>query len=824
MIRIKEAAGLFLAIFCFTHSIAQTTPPQIGKLSGQIVDAKNKPVEYATVTLLRTDSTVVNGDLTKENGSFIIEPTGTGNFIVRVNIIGFQERFIDKVQITAQDPDKKLGKITINATSQSLAEVNITGEKALMEMSIDKKVFNVEKNITSTGGSATDVLRNIPSLAVDVDGDILLRGKETTILIDGKPATLLGGDIASALQSLPSSSIQSVEVITNPSAKYDAQGMAGIINIITKRNNKFGMNGSASLGGGTRDKYNGAFSINLKNNRWNLFFNSNFRLNRNYQRTYNERFDSTGLFTSASYENNTRVHGGMFNTLGAEYTINEKTSVTLTQNINKMLWGNEGRTDFLYFFDGLQVSSQIRSSDNLASPISTSTSLDYKQKFSKPRQELTANITFARTDVFRESEYITNFYDKDEAVSQHQVIQKAPSGGGNTSLNGQADFTMPFLSKDGKLDAGWKSQLYWFASANSATVDTGAGFMPDPVLQNDFDYTQQIHALYTSIGDQKGKFGYQLGLRMEASKYEGTSSLIGDKVYTNAFLNLFPSTFLSYKTSNEDAVYVSYTRRINRPNFFQMMPYVDVSNPMDTSRGNPDLIPEFIHNSELNYSRQFKKGHNLMASAYLQYTENLIDRIRTFYEDNGTSSSMPQNLNKGITYGFELTGKTQINPAWDATVNFNFFQNEIYSGKGSSVLNNNGTSWFTKMNSNLKLPHNFSLQFSGTYEAPKVAAQGRVLEVYWLDIGIRKNLLNNQANIVLNVSDIFNTRKTTNTYDFPGAFQSIYRDRETRIANVTFTYRFGKSEMKSNGKRGKEQAPVKDRDKLKQGDGEQSGF
>ncbi|HRO44009.1 MAG TPA: TonB dependent receptor [Flavipsychrobacter sp.] len=817
----------FLLPFMVALPLGLYAQPAAGKITAKIVDAKNKPVAYATVTLLKQDSTVVNGDLTKEDGSFAIEPTGLGSFLLRINIIGFQERYLDKIEVTESAPELKLGKISINATSQTLNEVQITGERAAMELSVDKKVFNVERNITSSGGSATDVLKNVPSISVDIDGGVSLRGKETTLLIDGKPATLLGGDIASALQSLPASSIQSVEVITNPSAKFDAQGMSGIINIITKKDNRFGINGSASVGAGTRDKYNASVGLNLRNNRWNVFFNSNWRNNRSYQRTRNERRTLDGLLTSGSYEDNLRTHGGWFNTIGAEYTINSKSTIMLTQNLNQMLWGNEGNTLYTYNRNDFIDSSTVRSSNNLGAPLSSSTSLDYKYKFSKPKRELSTNATFAHTWVNRDQEFFTNKYDSFESPVGNTVVQRAPGGGTNTSLNLQADFTTPFLTKEGKLDAGWKSQLFWFESNNKAEIDRndGAGFVSDPVLQNDYEYTQQIHAAYVSYSDQKGKLGYQAGLRLESSRYEGTSSrLISNAKYSNEFLNLFPSAFVSYKLPKDQAVYLSYTRRTNRPHFFQMMPYIDVSNPMDTSSGNPDLVPEFIHNTELNFSKQSKKGHTFIVSAYYQYTENMIDRIRTFYDD-GTSFSRPQNLNKGVTYGTELTGRLMLLPIWNATVNFNFFRNEIYGNTVTNSLNNTGTSWFTKLNTDVRLPYNFSLQLNGTYEAPKVAAQGKVEDVYWLDIAIRKSLWSNKANIVLNISDIFNTRKYTTNYDLDFARQSIYRNRETQIGNLTFTYRFGKSEMKSNSRRGREQGgpQIKDRDNLKQGDSE-GGF
>lgn len=812
---------LFIAGLCFfvAPSYAQ---PSSGKISGQVVDAKGNAVPYATVTLLRTDSTVVNGDLTRENGNFTIENTGTGKFILRINILGYRERFVDNITVLSDAP-VKLGKIAMAAEAQALAEVQITGEKAQMQMSIDKKVFNVEKTITATGGSATDVLRNIPSVAVDVEGEVQLRGKTATILIDGKPATLLGGDVASALQSLPSSAIQNVEVITNPSARFDAQGMAGIINIVTKKDNRLGLNGSVSIGAGTRDKYNGSLSLNLKNDKWNFFLNSSFRWNHNYRRTRNERWNGDGLLSTSSYENDRNLHGGFFNTIGAEYTLNERNSFTFTQNINSMRWGNTGVTDYYHYINGLPDSSQVRSSDNFGGPLSFSSSFDYRHKFRKPKQEVSANVTYATTQVNREQEFITNYLDQYETNYRPSVIQRAPGGGSNQSLNAQVDFTMPLFSPEGRLDIGAKTQLYWFESSNNAVVDSGTGFVPDPVLQNDYKYSQYVHAAYANLSNKHGKFGYQAGLRLESSEYEGTSSLLrntnGGGNYSNQFINLFPSAYLSYELTKDQTVYLSYTRRVNRPSFFRLMPYKDVSNPMDTSMGNPGLIPEFIHNNELNYSRQFRKGHMVMASAYVQYTENLIDRIRTFYPD-GKSISMPANLSSGLTFGTELTGKMQLLPIWDATVNFNFFRNEIRGGNVSPELTNSGTSWFSKLNTNLKLPKNFSLQLSGTYEAPKVAAQGKVMEVYWLDIALRKAFLDNKANLVLNISDIFDTRKYTNLYEFPSASQSIYRDRETRIANLTFTYRFGKSELRSANRRRSQQGgpAVKDRDALKQGE------
>lgn len=810
-----------------TFLYAQQTPAT-GRVYGKIADGQNKGIGYATVTLLKQDSTVVNGDLTQEDGSFNIAPTGNGNFILRVSGIGAETKYVDNISITPQAAEKNLGTIKTGNSAQKLKGVTVTAEKAAMEMSIDKKTFNVEKNITATGGSATDVLQNIPSVSVDVDGSVSLRGKASTILIDGKPATMFGGDVTSALQSLPSASIQSVEVITNPSSKYDAQGTAGIINIITKRDKKFGFNGSVTVGAGTRDKYNGSLNLNVKNEKWNIFLNSSMRLNRNYNRTTNERTNVGSDAFYSSYDDNIRKFNGFFNSLGAEYTINKNNSITLTQNINKMQWGGNGVSNYKVYSNGVIDSTQRRSSYNLGGPVSSSTSLDYKHKFKKEKQELTANATYAKTWVERNQEYETAILNSDGIQRNHTVYQKAPGSGSNASLNAQADFTTP-LNKTDKLDAGLKTQLVWFESSNTPTIDSGNGVKTDYTLLNNFNYTQQTHAAYTNYGGQRGNWGYQAGLRLEYFSYDGSTQTKTYQAYSTNFLNLFPTAYVSYKLPKDQNIFLSYSRRTNRPGFMQLMPYIDLSNPQDTNMGNPNLKPEFINNSELNYSKSFKKGHNFTASAYYQFTENMIERYRKFYSD-GTTFTQPQNLNTGLTYGLELIGKMQLLPKWDATLSFNFFQNEVRGANIDPVLNNSGFSWFSKLNTNIKLPKDFSVQINGNYEAPKVAAQGTLQEVYWLDIAVRKNLLKNKATLTVNVSDILNTRKYTTVFDYPAYTQTTYRDRETRIGNISFTYRFGRSEssgrepkgMGGNNRRGSKDQKgqqTKERDNLKTDEG-----
>jgi len=831
---------MFAGALLFNNDLQAQLPQEnarTGKLSGRLSDSRNAPVAYATVTLLRADGSVVNGDLTKENGSFAIEPTGAGTFRLRISALGFRERIMEGITIAAGG-ERDLGRITMETASHQLENVEIVSERPVMELSVDKKTFNVEKNITTAGGSAADVLQNVPSVSVDNDGNMSLRGKSSvTLLIDGKPSTLLGSDAATALQSLPASAVQSVEVITNPSAKYDAQGMGGIVNIITKKDRTFGVNGSATAGIGTRDKYNGNLSLNMRNERWNFFLNSNFRLNNNYTHIttkrnnhfYNEEnnFDDTFFHT---YEDDMRRFLGWFTTAGAEYTLNDRNVLTLTEHLNVMNFGIAGTADYKRYGAGDLVQLQRRYTDMQVNTNSLSSVLDYKHKFSRQQQELTANITYALSSSARMQDYTTSYYDGREQLLFGPVLQHNPGDGSTGSLNSQADFTTPFLRPNGKLDAGVKTQLYSFATNTTPSVTfPGMPAQTDTTLLSSFDYSQQVYAAYASFSDKAGRFSYQAGLRSEYAAYQGQTAAFGGQSFTNDFLNLFPSAFLSYQLAGEQSVYLSFTRRVNRPGFMQLMPYVDLSNPQDTSVGNPGLIPEFIYNTELSYSRRSEKGHLLLLSGYYQYTEHLIERYRRFYDD-GTTFTQPQNLNEGITYGLEATGRVQLLPVWDATVNLNFFRNRINGNNVDPTLNNEGVSWFGKVNTSVRLPRQFSLQLNGNYEAPKVAAQSTLQQAWWIDVAVRKNLFGSRGTLVFNVSDIFNTRKYTTLYNLQVYDQSSYRDRETRIANLTFTWRIGNTDTKSapgSRRRGAagndQQQPAKDRDNLRQKDDE-GGF
>lgn len=857
----RSARGILLAVLvCFISiSVEAQQNAGFGKVTGRLVGAKKSPISYATVTLLRADSSVAGGDLSQDNGSFTITPTGAGKFVLRVTAIGYKERTIGDVVISQDAPNKAMGNITLSQTEEALKEVQVVGEKAMMEMKVDKKVFNVDKNITTAGGSAADVLQNVPSVSVDADGNLSLRGKsDVTVLIDGKPATLLGSDVPSALQSLSASSIESVEVITNPSAKYDAQGMTGIVNIITKKDKAFGINGNINIGAGTGDKYNAGLGLNAHKKNWNVFLNSNLRINNTWNNVITNRYDKMldtagALDKYYTYENVPRHFNGWFNTLGISWDWDKNNSITATGNFNLMQHAFKDYSDYYVMaphdpaMPGVYDTSahlfhQYRYSNSEANLRGISGSLNYKHKFHKKDEEFTMDANYSNFYANRTSDYVTMFYDPayDYTINEH-----APGSGYNNTFTGSADYVDPLFTKNGKLGLGLKTQINSFSSHNIPVLDSNgvaATQKTDTTLWAAYNYTQQVHAAYVNWNDQLGKFSYQLGLRVEDAIYDGKNEVPVDTNFHNNFLGLFPSTFISYQLPAQQSVYLNYSRRTNRPNFFQMMPYKDLSNPSTVSVGNPDLIPEFIHNIELSYNKQTKKGDNFIASIYYQNTRNLIERVIRTYNSGefaGRLYSQPMNIASGTTYGLDLTGRFQLLPIWDATLNINAFQNMITVGSTDTSLtrylsDTKGFSWFGKLNTNLKLPAGFSLQINGNYESPKVVAQGNVKESYWVDAALKKSFFKGKASLTVNCSDIFKTRKFINEYDLAAYSQEINRIKETRIGNISFTYRFGKTgdsgaknpeAQKKKAKPAKETAPVeKDRENnLKQGDDDNGG-
>jgi outer membrane receptor protein involved in Fe transport len=770
---------------------------QTGNYQARVLDAATKePIEYATVTLKQSNNAAsLKGGKTNAKGQVSIENIPAGNYELSISSIGFES--ITNKSVSIQAGTNEGGTFQLKTTTRNLKDVTIKGEKASMEMSVDKKTFNVDKNITSAGGTAADVLRNVPSVNVDPDGNLSVRGKENvTLLVDGKPSAMFGNDVATALNTIPAASIEQVEVITNPSSKYEAQGMNGIVNIILKKDRKPGYNGMITAGLSYPFRVNGGVNLNANIKKWNVFFNGNTRTSRTWEETTNIRDNFNDPLRYASFIHNDRRPLSYFANAGAEYAINTKNKITFTQSIyTAYMKGNSLNTISNTYSDSL-LSRTERRNIYTGNPLNGTSNLQYRHTFKDPKEDINFEINFSKSRYIRKSDFETTTYNNANQITS-EFNQSNPVRGGNWNGTFVVDYTKP-LGKTGKLEMGERTYLIQFKSENQPTIQfAGSNEIAETKLKNHFVFQQQVHGVYTNVANTFGKTTIQAGLRGELFAYNGTVYQYNTSAKDN-YISLFPTLFVGRKLNKTQDLNFSYSRRVNRPNFFQLIPFIDVTNPQDTSMGNPNLRPEFIHATELSYNYPFGKSNQLLMSAYYQYTENLIQRYRRF-NDDGTTFSQNRNLASGQTYGAEATAKVSIKSWWDASLNLNGFRNIISGNNVDTGMNRAGWGGFAKLNTNIKFNKDFSGQIIANYFAQTTIAQGFIKPYSNVDLALKKNFFKNLLTLTLNVTDVFNTLQTRTIYQqFPFYNQDVLRKNLTRTVGINAQFRFASKSMRNN--------------------------
>ncbi|WP_160711140.1 outer membrane beta-barrel family protein [Chitinophaga solisilvae] len=770
-----------------------------GTIYGKLLDNQTgKPVEYASVALLRPDSSVMTGMLSKPNGDFNFEHISLGKYILKINFIGY-EVFFKPVAITAKSNSLDAGNIKLKANVKSLAAVNVVGEKPAFSMAIDKRVFNVEKNLASIGGTATDVLKQVPSVNVDIDGNVSVRNGTPTIFIDGRPSTL-------TLDQIPADAIANIEVVTNPSAKYDAEGMSGILNIVLKKNKKAGINGLISAGITSLGSTNGGIDFNLRQEKFNFFINYNIRDRRSPMTSRLFR-KNIGADTTTYME---QLQDGDFyrkfqtGRIGFDWFIDNRNTITISENITG---GNFNRYNDQTVNESDMQLNRVRYGtgiDNTKNGFRNyTTQLGYKHTFAKEGEELTADFTYNYATGDNSSNFSLQYFDlKGNPINTPKQPQNRYGyGDGKTVyLTGQVDYVRPF-SETSKLEAGLRTNTRTFDNFTSTFGQNfpSGDFTLDSALSNNYHYQEQINAAYASYTGAKNNFGYQVGLRAEQSNYTGETRLGRKESYKiNYPISLFPSVFLSQKLKGDHELQLNYSRRIRRPWFRDLLPTIEYSG-QSASRGNPDLKPEFTNSFELSYLKDIQHKHNVLVSLYYRNTDNAIT---DFYVDttltlNGQAQrvvlSYPINASTRNSYGAEITIRSQLTKTWDITGNFNLAQTKINASSQGNNLTNQGFTWFGKINSNTKLPWNLTLQIAGEYESRQILPQGERKPQYSIDAGLKKDMLKNKAlSISLTLNDIFNSDRNLSYTTTAFSEQENYRKRLTRELRLNATWRFGK--------------------------------
>lgn len=761
--------------------------PKIGRATGEVVDANTgEPLAYAVVSIINpSDTTIVTGAVTNKDGKFSVKNIPVGKYIIRIKFIGYRSAKNDSLLITPRNPLKDFGTIRLKPQEIATNEVEITAKRETITSSIDKKVFEVDETVATIGGSATDVLQQVPSISVDMNNSIQLRGSGgVTVLIDGRPSSLTGANRDAVLDNIPANAIERIEVVTNPSAKYDAEGMSGIINIVLKKGGVVGFNTTVTGSVGTRDKYNGSINSNWRNNNVNIFGSYNFR--------YDDIFNNGSLDRTSEIGNNTitlnqRNDGGNISrshtiNTGMDYYISEE------QNLSLSLTGNipNGIRDEMITYQNSQTSGGIlpqfsRGSINSNDGSGYDASLNYKYTFA-PRHEFTASVSTSMNENTSAQNFTQLFTQPDSLLLQRQNRMV-----NNRTTIIQTDYVKAF-DNGGSFEGGYKSTIRRIDNNFIFEDFFGNAWVNNPGITNNFIFDENIHALYATYQGIVGDFGYKIGLRAEQTL---TNSLqkVNNEEYENNYFNVFPSAFLTYRPTLTQQWQLSFSRRINRPDYESLNPFRDVSDIVTIRTGNPFLQPEFTNAYEVSFANDYEWLY-VTTSVYYRRTDDMQNRIITTDSVNRSLVTFA-NFNHRTNIGLEVVSRFQFSQGWDATATLNMFNTSVDGNVNNTAFANQNNSWSLQVMSNIDLEDICKIQISGNYVAPVATPQGQFYGFSGINIGARKELFDGKLSVALNVSDIFDTRRFQMDLNSLNFTQEFIRKRETRIGTLAFTWKFG---------------------------------
>ncbi|GAA4185038.1 TonB-dependent receptor domain-containing protein [Sphingobacterium ginsenosidimutans] len=789
----------FLLLFLFFLPVIVLA--QTGQIKAILVDGKtSKPISSASAALLdASNNSYVKGAQSVDQGFLLFSDIKPGKYKVRISYVGYETHTIEGVDVAASKSND-LGRIGLNSTGELLDEVVVEGRVPAMQIGIDRKTFNVGESLVSAGGTATDVLANVPTLQVDQDGSVSLRGSSSVkILIDGRESALAGNDVTSLLQSLPANSIEKVEVITNPSSKYDAEGQTGIINIVLKKNIRTGLNGSVNTSAGSYDNYMAGITLNYRDRKFNYFGSYNFN---------KRNMVGSGAVDNVFKDNNSQISNnsessrkGNSHTMkaGVDYYLSDRNSLSFSGNLSVR---DNNRVENLWYryINHPKLSGEsTRTSSQLEDDLGYEFNLDFKHQFKRSGEELTANASYGRDKEDGTNDFIQEFTSKAPSSGRKNITSED-----GKNINLQADYVLPF-SEDSKFEAGYRSQIRKsFDTQDSDTLSVANQvYLPDYGISNDFDFTSTVHALYANYqGRLSNKIGYQLGLRAEQFNLNSTYLSKDPDVIekeTKAkqdFFRLYPTLFLTYKVGDDgDKIQFSYSRRVQRARGWQVNPFLNVSDDMNRRQGNPNLKPEDVHGFELSFAKTFGKV-NLISSAYFNHTSEVMQPFVYFVDTiSSVTYSRWENLTSRNLSGFEFISKVNATKDFDFTFNLNLININYKANEAYNVKASNGFAYNSNLTANYRFTPTFSGQIRGEYNSSRVMAQGKMNAMKGVDIALKKEVFNKKASIMFNVRDVFNSRKMQGFTETPQLNSNFEHRWMKRMFTLSLSYRFGSQDL-----------------------------
>jgi outer membrane receptor protein involved in Fe transport len=750
----------------------------------------NQPISFASVVLLRrADSTFVVGAQATDTGIFELTPVPLGQYILRATAVGYRTGR-QVITLTTSSPTLALGTLHLRTAATQLTDVVVTAERPVVSGGLDKKVVDVTKDLTVTGGTAIDVLQNVPSVTVDQTGAVSIRGSGgVTIFIDGKPT-------GTTLDQIPASSIQSVEVITNPSARYDASGAGGILNIILKKERRDGLNGQVSATAGTGDKANGSLSLNYRKGKANFFGSYDYRRDR---RRLNGTLDQTTAAGGASLLLHQERQGVNLQTshaarLGFDYDFTPEQSITLAvqPRFNPLTADETLRSRQVNQTAGDQpvvAGTNNRGNATTGTFRSADVTLDYRHTWDKYKgRELTASAVYTPLLADNSIASTIQYLDNSQVAQQQQRTLNHTTQG-----TAQVDYVQP-LGEKSRFELGARSSLRQYDLDYRFSSVPSLGFDPS----NRFVYKQYVQAAYGIYANAWQKFSYQLGLRAEKTNLNGNQLAGSSPAFSQSYFDLFPSAALTYDLPKDQQLRLSYTKRIQRPDASELNPFTDRSDQLNLVTGNPNLLPEYVHSVELGDELTFAGGRSLSTTAFYRLETNTAQGFRQVITDpltgNVVTSTTRQNLGQETSYGLEVVGATPLTPWWKTNVTASTFRRLIKGGVASTPINTASQVYTTRFNNTFNLSKKLDAQLALNYRSPINSAQGTRSANFNVDFAAKYNVLGDRGTVTLRVADVFNTLH----YDFTayGADFSTFSHfkRESRLAFLGFTYRFGQNQ------------------------------
>lgn len=771
----------------------------IGVIYGKVVDSETTTaLEYANIVVHKTkDSSLVNGCITDSKGNFRIDKLPFGNFYLKIQFIGYAPQIIEGIKLNPRSPEYNAGAIKFKSSSTSLGEVVVSTEKKMVEFHLDKKVVNVDKNIAASGGTAVDVLKDVPSVTVDVDGNISLRGNSNfTILIDGRPAPVTGSTKTAILEQISASSIETIEIITNPSARYQAEGMTGILNIKLKKKMSKGFNGLVTIGGGLAqqisgtEKYNGSVNLNYNFGKANVFFSYDGGSRKSISWGQSDRTNTfNDVITNYKQINEGWRDGTNHRVkLGGDYFINPFNSITASASVSTRNHGH-GDLSRVKVYDNSNIFNSYftESQDEGNTGNSQEYALFYKKNFEKKDHVLTSDISFSNSEGTEDGSFLSQYYKTDTVTLDTMFVptnDKTISADINRNLSAQIDYVYPIDSTQ-RFEVGYRynnsllNQDYIFQLYNTA----GSVWVNDTRYSNHFVYTSQVHAAYLIYSKVFNKLTFQIGVRAEQTNTKAdqkTTNIVFDRNY----LGFFPSAHFTYKLNENNDVQISYSRRINRPNMHDVNPFVEKMSTLQYRVGNPDLKPEYVNSYELGYTKIFMKRNTVNGSLFYKQVDDVMKRY-SYLDTNGITMTTNGNFDNSISYGLEATIDMAFLKMFKVNMNASYF-NSIVNGDS---VKNESFSWMSRMTLSARVWKNLDIQLSGNYRGPMVMPQGESKPGWGVDLALKKDILDEKASISFRISDIFNTQKWDMYMSGTGFYFHHIRKREMRSIYLSFTYK-----------------------------------